>query len=190
MDLLMNGLLTAATVFAGGYCWILARRVRDLKGSTRASAAPSSRLTRQIELARTTLEEARQLVARHWPRAEPARRPRRRRRRASSASCSPRRRRRPPPAGAAAPVPRAVRRAAGTPRARAAPSPATVHPPAEPDPASAPERATAAYGPTLPKPRALAPVENPLRRRERAAPSPAQRGRDPRGADQHSPEAR
>ena len=31
MDLLMNGLLMAATLFAGGYCWVLARRVRDLK---------------------------------------------------------------------------------------------------------------------------------------------------------------
>ena len=28
MDLLMNGLLMAATLFAGGYCWVLARRVR------------------------------------------------------------------------------------------------------------------------------------------------------------------
>ena len=24
MDLLMNGLLMAATLFAGGYCWVLA----------------------------------------------------------------------------------------------------------------------------------------------------------------------
>ena len=42
MDLLMNGLLMAATLFAGGYCWVLARRVQDLKRSTAASAAPSS----------------------------------------------------------------------------------------------------------------------------------------------------
>ena len=30
MDVLMNGLLLAATLFAGGYCWVLAGRVREL----------------------------------------------------------------------------------------------------------------------------------------------------------------
>ena len=41
MDLLMNGLLIAATLFAGGYCWVLARRVRDLKSLDPGWAAPS-----------------------------------------------------------------------------------------------------------------------------------------------------
>ncbi len=31
MELLMNGLLMAASLFAGGYCWVLSRRVKDLK---------------------------------------------------------------------------------------------------------------------------------------------------------------
>ena len=31
MGLLMDGLLMAASLFAGAYCWVLARRVRDLK---------------------------------------------------------------------------------------------------------------------------------------------------------------
>src|SRR3954468_22160872 len=59
MDLLMNGLLMAATVFAGGYCWILARRVRDLKSLDKGLGGAIVTLTRQVELARTTLEEAR-----------------------------------------------------------------------------------------------------------------------------------
>ena len=59
MDLLMNGLLTAATLFAGGYCWVLARRVRDLKSLDSGLGASIVTLTRQVELARTTLDEAR-----------------------------------------------------------------------------------------------------------------------------------
>lgn len=59
MDLLMNGLLTAATLFAGGYCWILARRVRDLKNLDQGLGGSIVTLTRQIELARATLDEAR-----------------------------------------------------------------------------------------------------------------------------------
>lgn len=58
MDLLMNGLLTVATLFAGGYCWVLARRVRDLKSLDRGLGGAIVTLTRQIELARTTLDEA------------------------------------------------------------------------------------------------------------------------------------
>lgn len=58
MDVLMDGLLTAATLFAGGYCWVLARRVRDLKSLDRGLGGAIVTLTRQVELARTTLEEA------------------------------------------------------------------------------------------------------------------------------------
>ena len=59
MDLLMNGLLMAATLFAGGYCWVLGRRVQDLKSLDRGLGGSIVTLTRQIELARTTLDEAR-----------------------------------------------------------------------------------------------------------------------------------
>ena len=59
MDLLMNGLLMAATLFAGGYCWVLARRVRDLKSLDNGLGGAIVTLTRQVELARTTLDEAR-----------------------------------------------------------------------------------------------------------------------------------
>lgn len=59
MDLLMNGLLMAATLFAGGYCWVLGRRVQDLKSLDRGLGGSIVTLTRQIELARATLDEAR-----------------------------------------------------------------------------------------------------------------------------------
>lgn len=59
MELLMNGLLLAATLFAGGYCWILSGRVRELKSLDKGLGASIVTLTRQIEMARTTLEEAR-----------------------------------------------------------------------------------------------------------------------------------
>jgi hypothetical protein len=59
MDLLMDGLLIAATLFAGGYCWVLARRVHDLKSLDKGLGGSIVTLTRQIELARLTLEEAR-----------------------------------------------------------------------------------------------------------------------------------
>lgn len=59
MDVLMNGLLLTATLFAGGYCWILSRRVRDLKSLDGGLGGAIVTLTRQIELARGTLEEAR-----------------------------------------------------------------------------------------------------------------------------------
>lgn len=55
----MNGLLMAGTLFAGGYCWVLARRVNDLKDLDKGLGGSIVTLTRQIELARTTLEEAR-----------------------------------------------------------------------------------------------------------------------------------
>ena len=58
MDLLMNGLLLAATCFAGSYCWVLARRVRELKSLDTGLGGAIVTLTRQVELARITLEEA------------------------------------------------------------------------------------------------------------------------------------
>lgn len=59
MALLMDGMLMAATLFAGGYCWVLARRVSDLKDLDKGLGGAIVTLTRQIEMARTTLEEAR-----------------------------------------------------------------------------------------------------------------------------------
>lgn len=59
MDVLMNGLLLAASLFAGSYCWVLARRVRDLKSLDTGLGGAIVTLTRQIELARGTLDEAR-----------------------------------------------------------------------------------------------------------------------------------
>jgi len=59
MGLLMDGLLLAACLFAGGYCWVLSRRVQDLKNLDRGLGGSIVNLTRQIELARTTLDEAR-----------------------------------------------------------------------------------------------------------------------------------
>jgi hypothetical protein len=169
MDLLMNGLLMAATVFAGGYCWILARRVRDLKALDRGLGGAIVTLTRQVELARTTLEEARsssrdtsrelgQLVARADGAAGQLR---------ILLAATP-----PAPAAATPPPPPAATVPAPTPADPVTPSLATV-PPAAPEPAPAP----LPHMGDLPKPRALAPVENPLRRRERAVP-PAPRSED------------
>lgn len=59
MDLIMNGLLLTATAFAGVYCWVLSGRVRALKSLDSGLGAAIVTLTRQIELARGTLEEAR-----------------------------------------------------------------------------------------------------------------------------------
>jgi hypothetical protein len=136
MDLLTNGLLIAASLFAGGYCWVLARRVRDLKSLDKGLGAAIVTLTRQIELARVTLDEARassrdtrqelaQLVAK---------------------------------ADAATNQLRLLLAAAPRPA-----EPAPVHPPepAAPVPPVAPAAPTLA---DVPKPRALARVENPLRR--------------------------
>lgn len=58
MDLIMDGLLMAGTLFAGLYCWVLSRRVRDLKNLDSGLGGAIVSLTRQIELARATLEEA------------------------------------------------------------------------------------------------------------------------------------
>ena len=59
MSILMDGLLMAASLFAGGYCWVLARRVRALKDLDSGLGGSIVSLTRQIELARSTLDEAR-----------------------------------------------------------------------------------------------------------------------------------
>lgn len=59
MGLLTDGLLLAATMFAGIYCWVLARRVDALRDLDRGLGGAIVRLTRQIELARSTLDEAR-----------------------------------------------------------------------------------------------------------------------------------
>ncbi|HET9067687.1 MAG TPA: hypothetical protein VFN28_03510 [Amaricoccus sp.] len=161
MDLLMNGLLTTATLFAGGYCWVLARRVRELKSLDSGLGGAIVTLTRQVELARTTLEEARtasrdtrhdlaQLVARADGAAGQLRM-----------------------LIAAAPMPQ--------PAPAPTPQPAPPAPAAEPEPVPEPApvvsirpvppaETRAPHLSEVPKPRALAPVENPLRRRE---PAPA-----------------
>jgi hypothetical protein len=59
MSILMDGLLMAASLFAGGYCWVLARRLRALKDLDSGLGGSIVSLTRQIELARGTLDEAR-----------------------------------------------------------------------------------------------------------------------------------
>lgn len=59
MALLTDGLLLAATLFAATYCWVLARRVDALKDLDKGLGGTIVRLTRQIELARATLDEAR-----------------------------------------------------------------------------------------------------------------------------------
>ena len=142
----MNGLLMAASLFAGGYCWVLARRVRDLKSLDKGLGAAIVTLTRQIELARVTLEEARassrdtrqelaQLVAK---------------------------------ADAAGSQLRLLLAAAPK------PSPAPIRMPASeapPMPAVEPV-ATAPNLAEVPKPRTLAPVENPLRRAKGQAEPP------------------
>jgi hypothetical protein len=182
MDLLMNGLLTAATLFAGGYCWVLSRRVRDLKSLDTGLGGAIVTLTRQVELARTTLEEARsssrdtrvelaQLVSRADAAAGQLK---------LLIAAAPA----PAPSGSAPPP-------APTPAA-AAPEPAAPTPPRAlpiaPVPlatlaaaaiAPAPEAAPAEAAPVgIPKPRALAPIENPLRRaRANRPPAPA-RGED------------
>jgi len=55
----MNGLLIAGTLFAGLYCYVLAGRVRALKSLDSGLGGSIVTLTRQIELARATLDEAR-----------------------------------------------------------------------------------------------------------------------------------
>jgi len=58
MDVTMDGLLLAASLFAALYCWVLSRRVRALQSLDVGLGGAIVTLTRQIELARVTLEEA------------------------------------------------------------------------------------------------------------------------------------
>ena len=218
MDLLMNGLLLAATCFAGSYCWVLARRVRELKSLDTGLGGAIVTLTRQVELARITLEEAksssrdtklelsklvqeadtvanrlRLLLAAAPHSAPPAR--------AAVAAA-------PEPRAPEPPAPRAdaaARREASLPQLRLAPRPKAAVPAtsvAEDAPAAAeaapiqipaldplvsaplarsraPETAEpirpAPHLAKVPKPRALAQIENPLRRlRAAAEPAPAE----------------
>jgi hypothetical protein len=59
MDLIMDGLLIAGAAFAGVWCWVLAGRVERLKALDSGLGGAIVQLTRQIELARSTLDEAR-----------------------------------------------------------------------------------------------------------------------------------
>jgi hypothetical protein len=158
MELMMNGLLFAASLFAGGYCWVLARRVEDLKSLDKGLGGSIVTLTRQIELARLTLEEARsaskdtrqdlgQLVAKADAAASQLK---------LLIAAAPVQ----PPAPA--PVPRAAQPAPVTPLPDPLPAAAVEPEPLAAAPAAAPD-------PDVPKPRALAPVENPLRRAKPAA---------------------
>lgn len=59
MDVITDGLLITGALFAGAYCWVLSSRVQALKSLDSGLGAAIVTLTRQIELARATLEEAR-----------------------------------------------------------------------------------------------------------------------------------
>jgi hypothetical protein len=59
MQVIMDGLLFAATLFAGTYCWVLARRVRALGDLDKGLGGAITTMNRQIEQARATLAEAR-----------------------------------------------------------------------------------------------------------------------------------
>ncbi len=186
MGLLMDGLLMAASLFAGAYCWVLARRVRDLKDLDKGLGGSIVNLTRQIELARATLDEARNAAkeTRHdlsqlSARAETAAAQLRlllatvkEQDVAPAAQIAPLAATRAelPPAPVARPLtlpetpPRAVQR-----REEPTIEPPAAEPPrrekpaaARPEPESAPARAASA--PDIPKPRALPPLSGLLRR--------------------------
>lgn len=181
MDLLMNGLLMAATLFAGGYCWVLGRRVQDLKSLDRWLGGSIVTLTRQIELARTTLEEARgastetradldRLIAKAEAAATQLR---------LLIAAGPVHPPAPPrpaeePVGRPFSLPELPDLAAllKAPEAKAAPQPEPT-PEVEPEPKPEPRPAVAMNLAEVPKPRALVPVENPLRRAKGLAPKPA-----------------
>jgi sRNA-binding protein len=59
MQVIMDGLLFAATLFAGTYCWVLARRVRALGDLDKGLGGAITTMNRQIEQARAALAEAR-----------------------------------------------------------------------------------------------------------------------------------
>ncbi len=198
MDLLMNGLLMAATLFAGGYCWVLGRRVQDLKSLDRGLGGSIVTLTRQIELARMTLDEARstsketrQDLAQLIGKADGA--ANQLKMLIAAAPVYP-----PAPVAPVAPVvapvvtPRqeapaarpvvltempdlAEMMRAAEPIAKPRSEPMVAAPEAPPEPAGpgAVPAATAMNLAEVPKPRALAPIENPLRRAKGIAKAPA-----------------
>ena len=192
MELMMNGLLMAATLFAGGYCWVLGRRVQDLKSLDRGLGGSIVTLTRQIELARATLEDARgasketradldQLIGKADAAANQLK---------LLIAAAPVYPSSPRPAAVTAPVTSPVSGQVAVTEARLvglppmpdlaelmrAAEPRTP-PPAEPAPD--PVGAVAMNLSEVPKPRALAPVENPLRRaRGAAARAPAEPSED------------
>jgi hypothetical protein len=58
MTVIMDGLLVAATIFAGTYCWVLSRRVRALMDLDKGLGGAITTMTRQIEQAKLALDEA------------------------------------------------------------------------------------------------------------------------------------
>jgi hypothetical protein len=187
MDLLMDGLLATAALFAGGWCWVLARRVHDLKSLDKGLGASIVTLTRQIELARATLEEARgaardqrhelgQMIAR----AETAS-AQLRLLLAAVREPEPRPAPEPPVAAQPQPAPVAIEppvAAAELHVARPSEPPPALPPTPQPEavrhleaPAPAAPAAVATLS-ELPKPRALPPLDGLLRKRVRAAPEP------------------
>ena len=181
MGLLMDGLLMAASLFAGAYCWVLARRVKDLKDLDKGLGGSIVNLTRQIELARATLDEARNAAkdTRHDLSQLSAR--------AEAAAAQLRlliATVKPPEAAAAPTAPPVAQRITGTDGAKAPaprplvlpetvdareetrPEPKLAAPAtARPDPAP-----RAAVAPDIPKPRALPPLNGLLRRTKPEAP--------------------
>lgn len=58
MTLITDGLLLAAAVFAGAYCFVLSRRLRALRDLDSGLGAAIMQMTRSLEDARRALEEA------------------------------------------------------------------------------------------------------------------------------------
>lgn len=178
MELMMNGLLTVATLFAGGYCWVLARRVQNLKSLDKGLGGSIVALTRQIELARTTLEEARaaskashqdlaQLVAKADAAAGQLRMLIAAAPLPTTPSIAP-----DPAPGAETPQPR---RSRGKPALRDLPPEPLLSAEEQAEPADEPEKAAVVE---VPKPRTLLPIENPLRRFRTEATQPVPSNED------------
>jgi hypothetical protein len=160
----MDGLLMAASLFAGGYCWVLSRRVQDLKNLDRGLGGSIVNLTRQIELARGASDKTREDLTALVAKAEAAT-GQLRMTLATVRTATP------------APAP--------APRADPLPAPVAKRPkPEGPDPAATPrarreerepvnEKAEAGID-GVPKPRALAPLEHPLRALRRETPANAE----------------
>lgn len=175
MDVLMNGLLLAASLFAGSYCWVLSRRVRDLKSLDTGLGGAIVTLTRQIELARGTLEEARAATSENTRDLD------RLIGRADAAAATLKgalaaardietRLAARPPAPAEPATPARERPPAGIPSLRLAVSAEDHLPEPEPEPDAEPAFVAAsgrapALEDFIPKPRRLPPLENPLRPR-------------------------